>query len=145
MRILQDLLNLRKALGGKFPLILILARKNKMLAYPETLPLTCVQNVIAILKNRNIDENKSEFAHCVWNVQGYLQKVLFGDPALHGACPEDCDDCEVTTEEWEDLASQMRMYQDDTFGSAEATALPWAAIIQMILPLILEFLKKKKT
>lgn len=56
-----------------------------MIAYPPMLPLACVQNAISILRNREVDAKKSEFAHCLWVVQGYVFKTLFGEPEDHPA------------------------------------------------------------
>lgn len=54
-----------------------------MIAYPSMLPLACVQNAITIIRNREIEAKKIEFAHCLWVVQGYLFKTLFGEPEDH--------------------------------------------------------------
>lgn len=54
-----------------------------MVAYPNMLPLVCVQNAITILRNREVEAKKVEFAHCLWVVQGYVFKTLFGEPEGH--------------------------------------------------------------
>lgn len=54
-----------------------------MIAYPSMLPLACVQNAISIIKNREIEEKKTEFAHCFWLVEGYVFKMVFGEPPEH--------------------------------------------------------------
>lgn len=53
--------------------------------YPESLPLKEGQLVMEILRSRKIAERKKEFAKAEWVVQGYVQKVLIGEPdALAG-------------------------------------------------------------
>lgn len=53
-----------------------------MVDYPEILPLDAAQKCIEIVKNRQINERKVEFAHAAWNVQGYAQKMLLGDKTV---------------------------------------------------------------
>lgn len=55
--------------------------------YPVDLPLDCAKEVIRIVTAGTIVEEKDRFALCVWNVQGYIQKVLLGEPVPH-AVPE---------------------------------------------------------
>jgi hypothetical protein len=65
-------------------------RNQPMLAYPPILPLDAASLVAEIVKGRTIQARKVEFAHALWNVQGYVQKVTLGDPTiLPGASLED--------------------------------------------------------
>lgn len=46
--------------------------------YPEALDIECASFVFKTLKDRTLGENKQKFAHCLWNLQGYLQKMVIG-------------------------------------------------------------------
>ncbi len=55
-----------------------------MLEYPSILPLEAAQLCLEIVKARAIQARKSEFGLASWNVQGYIQRVTLGMPALPG-------------------------------------------------------------
>ncbi|MBX9652071.1 hypothetical protein K2Y11_00485 [bacterium] len=50
--------------------------------YPNVLPIEGVQEIIRIVRAGNLVTERSAFAKHAWNVQGYLQKVVLGEPAV---------------------------------------------------------------
>lgn len=75
-------------------------RKQEMTPYPSTLPLDAASLVAEIVKNRQVQERKREFALAAWNVQGYIQKVTLGDNVLFGTPNSNSDtkDANLLTE-----------------------------------------------
>lgn len=55
-----------------------------MLEYPAVLPLEAAQLCLQITKERAIQARKAEFGLASWNVQGYIQRITLGMPALPG-------------------------------------------------------------
>ena len=51
-----------------------------MVAYPDSLPTECVGELIRIVRGGTIVPERAAFAANAWNVQGYLQGVILGDP-----------------------------------------------------------------
>ena len=149
--------------SGRFPFP---KRKRRiMLAYPETLPLSCVQNIISIIRNREIATKKQEFFHCLWNVQGYLQLTVVGSPdnpsheasTVGGNITLAGDEAEATPDAWQELETTLDEFYNlsseyncdnccdedpETYG-AEAEAIPWAVILQLVVPMILKWLENK--
>lgn len=50
-------------------------------AYPPTVPIDCVQEIISIVRAGSYQNSAKELAHAAWTVQGYLQNVLLGSPS----------------------------------------------------------------
>ena len=58
------------------------ARRTKMINYPTSLSLECVQNVMEIVKDRAIAERKQQLGLCLWNLQGYGMRLALGTPMV---------------------------------------------------------------
>jgi hypothetical protein len=150
-------------LSGRFPFP---KRKRKtMQAYPESLPVACIQNIISIIRNREVSAKKQEFFLCLWNAQGYLQRTVVGTPEnpsgeevtpggniiLPGDYPEVpaevWQELETTLDEFYNLSSEYNCDnccdEDTPAYGAEAEAIPWAVIIQLVVPMILKWLENK--
>lgn len=54
--------------------------RNGSMAYPSDFPLMDVKNIITTVKGGTFKEDIQEFAKSVWNVQGYAQLHLIGEP-----------------------------------------------------------------
>lgn len=48
--------------------------------YPIDFPLQELQNIVNIVRNNEVATKKEDFAHDIWWVQGYAQRVLIGAP-----------------------------------------------------------------
>lgn len=145
-----------------------------MIAYPDNLPLACVQYVINAVRNRTVAADKQEFFLCLWNVQGYLQRTLIGVPEnpSHGAlsagepgspdlgapalglgpAPADFQDLYDTLVEFDadpvynpDTCEAVEIQESGLSGQQPTEAIPWAMIIQVVIPLLLKWLENKKT
>jgi hypothetical protein len=51
-----------------------------LVEYPKEFPLSEIQNVIRIVRQGKIVEEKERFAFDAWQVQGYVQGVALGPP-----------------------------------------------------------------
>jgi len=48
--------------------------------YPESPPISCVTDIISIIRSDETATRRDELFHCAWNVQGYLFRTFIGDP-----------------------------------------------------------------
>ena len=64
-------------------------------SYPADLPGDSVAELIRIVRAGTIVEERGPFAHAIWNVQGFAQKLLLGDVPAAGKMPELAELCEV--------------------------------------------------
>lgn len=49
--------------------------------YPQTFPVDCIQELIAIIRAGTYRQNAQPLAHAAWTVQGYVQSLALGAPA----------------------------------------------------------------
>ncbi len=47
--------------------------------YPTELPIDCVRELVRIVRRGEIARERAAFAQHVWNVQGYVQRMVIGD------------------------------------------------------------------
>jgi hypothetical protein len=84
-----------------------------MVEYPVSLPLEAAQLCLEITKTRAIAARKAEFGLASWNVQGYIQRVTLGMPAL----PGDPSNPEVVIPQIEDAIYELEAalvdYEDE--------------------------------
>jgi hypothetical protein len=115
-----------------------------MVDYPSTLPLEAAQLCLEITKARAIQARKAEFGLASWNVQGYIQRVTLGMPALPGD-----PDPEVTIPQIEDTIYQLEealyeaeenmqftMYEDSATGEIEAQGEEERGNVMVILAVV---------
>lgn len=93
-----------------------------MLDYPTVLPLTCVQTCIEIVRNRQLAERKQEFAHCGWNVQGYIQGTLLGQPSASEASTGIFGEAPPSEEDLDELYAAFQEIDEASREPAAATA-----------------------
>jgi hypothetical protein len=123
-------------------------------AYPPSLPVDCLTDIVNLIRSRQVAAEKAKFFNCVWTVQGYAQKLGFGDPDSEerfGAAPledADCnqlDDCQVA------LLTYKREVSDEpqTFAAAEGETaidpLTVLAIIEMAMKIIVFIRERRKS
>jgi hypothetical protein len=62
--------------------------------YPKTLPLECVKELVRIVRERKLVQERAALASHAWHVQGYLQGRLLGDPdqTNYATAPAGVDD-----------------------------------------------------
>lgn len=124
-----------------------------MVAYPSDLPMSEVQSIVWAVKNGTVGDNKAEFLHNVWVVQGFVQSKVFGSPNLavalsaescDGGCNDDCGgSCDG-------LGILEEVANSDAGGSVTAQGLndlvskvDWATVLTWLLKLAIENAKKK--
>jgi hypothetical protein len=52
------------------------------MSYPDMIPFNEIKTVLEIMKSGNIKQNAANLAYNAWIIQGYAQKVAFGDPNM---------------------------------------------------------------
>lgn len=105
-----------------------------MVPYPDGLQLDAVNTIIDIVKENQILERRCEFVLCLWNVQGTIQEVAFGD--LNKI---------VASKPLEDLESSLQsVLEDDDLQASVVDAPNWLLIMQLI-KMILEFINRFET
>lgn len=50
------------------------------MTYPQDFPVEQVTSLVSLVRDGNVGDNLDVFAHDLWVVQGYAQKVFVGDP-----------------------------------------------------------------
>lgn len=127
-----------------------------MLEYPSVLPLDCSKRLFEIISQRALAERKEEFAHCFWNVQGYVQGLLLGKGPAHEAnlfgsgtkTIRSRRDAAQNDDELREIGEGLLKLQDQLvndppqFGANRGEgAFNWALILQMI-PVVIQMLKE---
>lgn len=125
------------------------------LDYPSVLPLDCSKNLFEIIRNRQLMERKEEAAHCLWNIQGYVQGLLLGPGPAHEAglfgsgtkTTEARRNAAIEDGQLKEIGEELLKLHGELvadppqFGaSPTAGAVNWALWLQMI-PTILQMLK----
>lgn len=137
---------------GIRPLLVWRNRNMAMTAYPDALPLDCFRTVVQNIRQKTVVENKAEFAHCLWNVQGYAQSMLLGAGGVHGGfgagpvagrtAPEDDDNLKEVASALQDYEGEMA--KSENFATAMATAPPEhgsaLSVITQLVPAVLQLL-----
>lgn len=84
--------------------------------YPSVLPIEGVQEIIRIVRAGAIVTERSTFAKHAWNVQGYLQKVVLGEPAVLIGTNGLTSDAE--------LLSALESLKSRAYATAEGVTVP---------------------
>jgi hypothetical protein len=127
-----------------------------MTEYPSSLPMDCFKTVAEILRGRELMERKAEAAHCLWNVQGYLQGILLGVGPAHtfgasyGANLEKKRDEAANDANLRELAQELQdldrdLQSGESFGVSAATQPVDSqfnpAVFLTLVPAILQLLE----
>lgn len=115
-----------------------------MTAYPQSLPLECISAVVSMVRNREVAEKKAEFAHCVWEIQGFAQKSLLGEGEHNFGDAGPWSEAELT-----ECATALKDFQDEppTFGATEEEAIDPATLmilVQLAIKLITALANRRK-
>jgi hypothetical protein len=105
-----------------------------MIAYPDTLPLEEIKTILSIAKNNSFVGRMPEFMQCVWTVQGYAQKQMFGSESnsLLLRSSNAVDPIAVL----EQLASQA-----DSGDFTAQVSIPWSVVLPWLLKLAAQALE----
>lgn len=98
--------------------------------YPETFPLDSIREIVNVVRSGDIKSQASILAFNVWQVQGYAQKTLIGDPDVPVSLlrAQAAPDGKTALEHLEALLSDEPTTQ---------TMIPW----HLILPYLYELLE----
>ncbi|MCC9655294.1 hypothetical protein [Rhodopirellula halodulae] len=111
--------------------------------YPDSLPLTEIKLIIDRLRSGTVDGHLDEFAHAIWVVQGYAQKMLIGEAKTE---TPDAPDFELTaqtadTSEQAIQALERAIDKRQELGEGEIVtqaAIPWSLILKFLLEILEE-------
>jgi hypothetical protein len=118
------------------------------ISYPSDVPQDSILDIVHLFRDGQVVEQRALFANAIWNVQGYLQGILLGNPfiqkrealplelaalapvgePLYALCDCDCSgSCDHVHKAMTDVT--------------DVGAIPWASIMQMaqgILAMLIE-------
>lgn len=107
--------------------------------YPVEMPVECIREILRIVRAGRWVEERAAFAKHGWSVQGYLQRLLLGEPQpVIGATP--CTDESALLA----LESLERQSIAQAEGAAQqALPVPLAALIDWLVRKLLEALLRR--
>jgi hypothetical protein len=109
-------------------------------AYPREAPLGCVRRIVQIVRSGSVRADRAELAKHAWVVQGYLQRVAFGDPsepAIVAAAPGDDEEmCRVLESAFE--RPEFGGAVLDSLDAQRALPIPAALLLKWLLTKLLE-------
>jgi len=108
-----------------------------MVLYPADVPLSEIQNIVAIVRAGEIAAKKADFAHDVWVLQGYAQSRIIGSPDLIASASE----CEDPVTLLEKVAASSDSVAAQGLGDV-MSGLGWKTILQWALKILLDELLK---
>lgn len=109
-----------------------------MAAYPTELPMFELRALMSIISSGDVMGQKAEFFENLWWVQGYGQKLLFGEnPQMIAASAV----TEIANDQ--DAAAAIQKILDSADNpSAQSLAPIWAALVSWAINKALEYLLK---
>jgi hypothetical protein len=109
-----------------------------MAAYPTELPIFELRSLMSIISSGDVMGQKAEFFKNLWWVQGYGQKLLFGEnPQMIAASAA----AEITSDE-EAVAAIQKIIDSADSPSAQSLAPIWTALVSWAINKALEYLLK---
>lgn len=96
------------------------------ISYPSELPFDSIGTVVEIVRANEISARSSTFAHALWNVQGYAQKALLGEPEAVTPLASKGDD-DADAKETDAVAAMEKLLATKDQPSAQI-AIPWKLI-----------------
>lgn len=130
--------------------------------YPESFPISNVQNIVAAFRGGSINDDIGQFAFDVWVVQGYGQKAVMGSPSIgiqssSESCDSPCDKGEaccsketaVDSETVCDVDAQCEMALQALEDSVSdkpnpQMAIPWSIIIPFLLKELMKRIERRQ-
>ena len=108
-------------------------------SYPTLFPIRCFTETIDIIRSGEVSAKRADLAAHLWNIQGYAQKVVFGDPQerkrLFGSNDEQhVVQLEAALQELKDTPDVELFGGDDLFSGDDdvAAAIDPATIIALV-------------
>jgi hypothetical protein len=109
-----------------------------MAAYPTELPIYELRSLMTIINSGDIMGQKAEFFKNLWWVQGYGQKLLFGESAQMVASSAAA---EITSDQEASAVIQKIIENSDDVNAQSLSPL-WAALVSWAINKALEYLLK---
>lgn len=116
-------------------------------SYPESFPLECVSDLIQIGRGgmEEILARKSEVGLHFWNVQGFAQKAILGDPdnPIFGSADDEADAAEQVAEfvsVYSSACGKPETFAADFGRERRIDWLKLIAFLKEIAPIILPLL-----
>lgn len=114
--------------------------------YPQEPPVECIKALVSAYRDGTLFEDRACTAHHVWNIQGYAQRMAFGDPhddhpPVYGTAPPapPAPPAELTDEQAVAYLEQFAEADQQTYA---ALPIPWLSIAAWVAKLIFERLNK---
>ena len=101
-----------------------------MTDYPQNVPFLEASNIISAIRSGSIVENRAQFAHSIWVIQGYAQSYVFGDGntiKMSAAIVGDVSDMDALVE----LQKVSQLGNEE--GISPQIAINWKAILIWVL------------
>lgn len=105
------------------------------LDYPVEVPFDSLGTVVEIIRAGAISTRTPEFAHALWNVQGYAQKAFIGEPnVLQPLATKDDEGDE------KDVFALLEKLLDSKDTPTAQLSMPWQLIASWALQELLKLL-----
>lgn len=107
--------------------------------YPKEAPIDCIREVVRIVRSGRVFEERSPLAKHVWSVQGYMQRLVFGEPKPLIGSHEPCGDETALLA----LASLERQAIAQAEGAVQQSLpIPLAVLLEWLVQKLLEALRR---
>lgn len=111
------------------------------MTYPSDFPLTDVKNIVTTAKAGTFKEDLKQFSKSVWNVQGYAQLHLIGEPGDDPVVPAPQAALVGTPEDA--IAALEQLVESHENGDVSAQDLSeWAWMITWAMEQLLSLIKE---
>jgi hypothetical protein len=101
-------------------------------AYPSEVPQDSALDIVHLFRDGEVFTQRALFASAVWNVQGYLQGLLIGNPYVEKKTfnPQELDTLKVLCEPLSQFIDAEELHHKCA-DACDVGAVPWASIVQM--------------
>ena len=109
-------------------------------SYPSDFPLEQIKHLIAMIQEGTIYDQIDHFAFDAWNVQGFVQSIVLGQPDVHLSYTPNAEQMAALQDLDAALpkAKEMQAPAGEALPPAYGSILPWITLIMQII----EVLKK---
>jgi hypothetical protein len=110
------------------------------MTYPSDFPLTDVKNIVTTAKAGTFKEDLQQFAKSIWNVQGYAQLHLIGEP---GSDPAPAPQTALAKTPEDAIAALEQLVESHENGEVSAQDLSeWAWMITWAMEQLITLIKE---
>lgn len=114
--------------------------KSCGVSYPTEIPVDCVREIVRIVRERRLLAERGAFAQHAWNVQGYLQRVLLGEPQpVIGAARSPTDESALAAL----VALEQQAIAQAEGSAVGALPVPVAMLLRWLVEKLLESLLRE--